>query len=187
MTEPYRLKLKIGQHEFEAEGDPQVVHEQFQIFKELIADKAATVQPPMPPQLTLSAADPVAPPNAQPTQPARSESPATDLDLGKILRQDERVVSLTIRPTSIESAILLLMLGQKVLRTNDTVTGNEIISGLSATGGLSVQRPDRILEKLVRDGDVIAFGERRGKKYRLTNLGFMKARQIATEQISTVA
>jgi hypothetical protein len=120
--------------------------------------------------------------NGQPTA-----SRLEELDLDKILRQDNRVISLTIRPTSIENAILLLMLGQKVMRSNDTVTGSEIIQGLASTGGLSVQRPDRVLEKLARDGDVIAFGERRAKKYRLTNTGLAKARQIAAEQIATVA
>ncbi len=37
MDDNYRLKIKIGQHEFEAEGPADVVREQFQVFKDLIA------------------------------------------------------------------------------------------------------------------------------------------------------
>jgi hypothetical protein len=179
MPEPYRLKLKIGQFEFEAEGDPQVVHEQFQAFKELIA-----MQPPLQAPVEHYPAALPAPSQAAPVQ--QDASPYA-LDFEKIARRDERVVSLTVRPSSTQDAILLLLLGQKLLRGNDSVTGSEIISGLSATGGLYVQRPDRVLEKLARDGDVIAFGEGRAKRYRLTNTGLSKARELAAIQIATVA
>jgi hypothetical protein len=184
MAEPYRLKLKIGQHEFEAEGDPQVVHEQFQMFKELIGLQPATAPPPPLPAYTLiDTIPPVTPPPA--AKPEQQQF--TEMDLSKILRQDNRVISLTIRPSSLENGILLILLGQKLLRANDAVTGSEIIQGLESTGGISVQRPDRNLEKLARDGGVIAFGERRGKRYRLTNTGLSKARQLAVEAIATVA
>lgn len=187
MAEPYRLKLKIGPHEFEAEGDPQVVHEQFQAFKELIA-----MAPVMPASVIPSpspAATPLAATVAQFMGTANTDAlpPASELDLEKIARRDERIVSLTVRPDSPDDAALLILLGQKLMRNNDSVTGSEFISGLTATGGMSVQRPDRLLEKLARSGDVIVFGEGRAKRYRLTNTGLNKARHIAAETIATVA
>jgi hypothetical protein len=184
MAEPYRLKLKIGQYEFEAEGDPQVVHEQFQAFKELIA-----MQPAQPQVVPIPPPEPYTYITMPPTLPAPSQpdAPVTGLDFDRISRRDDRVVSLTIRPSTTADAILLILLGQKLLRGNDAVTGGEVISGLEATGGISIQRPDRVLEKLARDGDVIAFGEGRGKKYRLTNTGLNKARQMAATYIATVA
>jgi hypothetical protein len=82
---------------------------------------------------------------------------------------------------------LLLLYGQKVLRDNDAVTGGEVIEGLTATGGMSIGRTDRVLEKMGRDRDVIVIGERRGKRYRLTNTGISRARQIASSLIAIVA
>jgi hypothetical protein len=42
-------------------------------------------------------------------------------------RTEDRVVSLTARPATIEDAALLILLGQRVSRGNDAVTGGEII------------------------------------------------------------
>lgn len=61
------------------------------------------------------------------------------------------------------------------------------MSGLQATGGTSIGRVDRVLEKLGRDGDAIVIGERRAKRYRLTNTGLAKARQLAANLIAIVA
>jgi hypothetical protein len=44
-----------------------------------------------------------------------------------------------------------------------------------------------MLEKYAKDGDLLTFGERRGKKYRLTNTGLAKARAIAANLISSAA
>jgi len=41
-------------------------------------------------------------------------------------------VSLTARPATIEDAALLVLLGQRVSRGNDAVTGGEIIGGLGS-------------------------------------------------------
>ena len=157
MADPYRLKLKIGQHEFEAEGDPKVVHEQFQAFKELIATIPALPQAPPQVAPVYTPITVLPGPDSPPTQDVSTSVVGFD----KIARQEDRIISLTVRPASTQDAILLLLLGQKLMRANDSVTGSEVITGLNATGGISVQRPDRVLEKLARDGDVIAFGEGR--------------------------
>lgn len=191
MPDTYRLKIKIGNHEFEAEGDPQVVHEQFQIFKELVGNappdiQSPTANSPFRPSLhpsLMPATDPMPPlPMTPPETPA-----VTEIPLEKIMRQEDRVVSLTVRAANAEDAILLLLLGQKMLRGNDAVKGNEVMSGISSTGGLSIQRSDRLLEKLARDGDVIIFGEHRAKRYRLTNTGLNRARSIAADIAAKVA
>lgn len=180
MPDPYRLKIKIGDHEFEAEGDPAVVHEQFQSFKELISlVSTISPQPPKPNGYAVPPPELAAPP--------KTDVPASELAFDKIMRVDGRIISLTIRPGSAEGAVLLLLLGQKLMRNNDSVSGAEIMDGLTATGGLSVARADRLLEKLARDGDVILFGERRSKRYRLTNTGLSKARSLAADLIGTVA
>jgi hypothetical protein len=182
MEDTYRLKIKIGPHEFEAEGSALVVQEQFQIFKEMVASTPA--YSPTYPSTTREVAHstPISPARQQPVEENAENS------LHKIMQNDddENVVSLTIRPDSVEDAVLLILLGQKWMLGNDTVTGGAIMDGLTATGGLSVTRVDRLLEKVGREGSVIVIGERRSKRYRLTNAGINKAKEIAEKHIFLV-
>jgi hypothetical protein len=180
MENSYRLKIKVGLHEFEAEGDRDTVQEQFKLWKELIS---ITPTPP-PPQPQIEPR----PYELQPLPPPpKLDLAFTDTALDKIMKVDNRIVSMTIRPKTIEDAILLLLYGQKILRANDSVTGSEILDGLTATGGLSFGRIDRLLEKAGETGDAIVTGERRSKRYRLTNAGMSKARQLASDLIAIVA
>ena len=180
MEDNYRLKIKIGEHEFEAEGRSEVVQEQFQAFKEMIASTPA--KPPAQTQKESTKNGD----GAQPITPT-PDTPAIDAALSKIMKLENRVISLTVRADSIGDAILLLLYGQKILRQNDLVTGAEIMDGLTATGGMNVLRIDRLLEQLATNGDVIVTGERRGKRYRMTNAGIAKARQLAVDLIAIVA
>lgn len=181
MDSTTRLKTKIGDHEIEIEGPPDYVREQFNAWQELV-------------KLAITTSASTASAEAR-SEPARENEPtnnkpdesAVDRELSKIMRVDTRYVSLTARVASVHDAVLLLMYGQKMLRNNDLVTGAELLSGLSTTGGFAVGRLDRILDKLAIDGDVTSFGERRGKKYRLTNTGIGKARGIAADLIKSVA
>jgi hypothetical protein len=181
MDDSYRLKIKIGEHEFEAEGSASVVERQFTAFTDLIA-KLPAAAASKPTETPIEPSSGGAPP--KPT-PDMAEQWRTMMP--KIVRVDERVISLTVRPTSVEDAVLLLLLAQKILRENDAVTGGEIMEGLTATGGFSVARVDRLLEKAARDGDVIVIGERRAKRYRLTNSGNAKAREVAFGLFTIVA
>jgi hypothetical protein len=180
MDDTYRQKLKIGVHEFEAEGPVAVVQEQVKRFMDLIASlPKEAVNPPPPPSL----ADLENPPSSKPKPPM----PETDSSLDKIMRLEDRIISLTARPRSVEDAVLLLLYGQKMLRVNDAVTGAEVMEGITSTGGLAITRVDRLLEKMARNGDVIVVGEHRSKTYRLTNTGLAKARQLAADLLAIVA
>jgi len=164
----YRLRIKIGQHEFEAEGDARIVHQQFEVFKELIFSIGTNSQA------------------QQENPPLTPETPDIDAALAKIMKVENRVVSLTVRANTAEGAVLLLLYGQKVLRKNDLVTGAEIMGGLKATGDMNISRIDRLLRQLADEGDVIVIGKRRGKRYRLTNSGINNARQLAVESMAIV-
>jgi len=183
MDDTYRQKLKIGVHEFEAEGPVSVVQEQVKRFMDLIASlpKEAVNPPPSPPP---SLADLENPPSIN---PPKLPAPITDSSLDKIMRMEDRVVSLTVRPPHARDSVLLILYGQKVLRQNDSVTGAEVMSGLTATGGFAVARADRLLEGMARQGEVIVVGVHRSKTYRLTNAGLAKARQIAADMLAVVA
>jgi hypothetical protein len=177
-----RLKTRIGDNEFEAEGSPEYVQQQFQDWKELV--KLAVSSPP---QLVFTSQQSGGSEPA-PLQPESKPNPlAVDSELTKIMRADGRYISLTARAASVHDAVLILLYGQKAMRNNESVTGTELLSGLASTGGFGNPRLDRILDKLATDGEVMSFGERRGKKYRLTNTGLAKARTLAGDLIATVA
>lgn len=171
--EMYRLKIKIGEHEFEAEGPTEVVQMQFEAFKELVAG------------IPREPTQPRTPDTPQLTTPARDIADAK-LVLEKIMRQDGRVVSLTARGGSLDDEILLVLFGQKLLRNNDAVTGGEIVDGLKQTGRI-VNRVDYNTDKMTTAGDVITVGVGRGRKYRLSNQGMTKAQNIALGLLATVA
>lgn len=173
----HRVKIKIGPHEFEAEGSAQVVQAQFEAFKELVATTPIPTTQPFSPG--REASDEIVPP--------KRDLATTDSALDKIMKVDHRIVSFTVPPTSLGDALLLLLYGQKILRQNEAVSGAEIVDGLKTTGGLGGGRTDRLLDKAARDGDVIAIGQRRAKRYRLTNTGLAKARQLAADLIAKVA
>lgn len=180
MDNIYRLKIKVGPNEFEAEGDREAVQEQFNSWKELIAimAHAAQAQPQN---------DAPSPDFQPPPPPPKTDLASTDYSLDKIMKTDDRIVSMTVRPKSLEDGILLMLYGQKILRIQESVTGYEILEGLKATGVLSVGRIDRMLERAASDGQVIVTGKNRAKRYRLTNAGLAKARQIASDLIAIVA
>lgn len=180
MASPYRLKIKVGPHEFEAEGSPEDVREQFQAFKEMIA--IVPLSSPPNPQIPLTQDQ-----SREDSTPEKADVPSGELSLSKIMKVEGRTVSLTVRPKTLVDGILLILLGQKSLRQNDSVTGAEVLDGLKTTGGLAFGRIDRVMENIGKDGDIIVTGENRGKRYRMTNAGVAKARRIASELIAIVA
>jgi hypothetical protein len=170
----YKLKIKIGDHEFEAEGPVDIVNSQFAAFKELVGE--------------LKSYTPV--PAAQSVgEVAQGQGDAKDtatLALEKIMRKEGRVVSLTAKASTLSDSILLVIFGQKMLRNNDSITGGEIIDGLKQSGQV-VNRIDYILEKIAADGNVLKIGIGRASRYRLTNQGMARAQEIARDVLRIVA
>jgi hypothetical protein len=82
--------------------------------------------------------------------------------------------------------VLLLLLGQHEFRQNDNVTGGEILEGLRQTRG-AVNRIDYQLGRMAeRDGTILSFGSRRARRYRLTNPGAARARELAASLVQRV-
>ncbi|HXX21115.1 MAG TPA: hypothetical protein VEJ46_17065 [Candidatus Acidoferrum sp.] len=166
-----KLKIKIGEHEFEAEGPVEVVQAQFAAFKELIAS-ATTVSRKAQEQ------------KSEPAQPAANGS--SQVLLERIVRVDGRIISLTARTGSIADAIILILYAQKILRNNETVTSTEVVDGLKTSGHM-VTRVDSTMRKLEAEGLVIKIGQRRATQYRLTNQGVTRAQEIARGVIALAA
>lgn len=165
--EPYRIKIKFGEHEFEAEGPVEAVQQQFEAFKEMV-----------------SSAPKIAP--IRPVEPERVIQPQNNGTIGElrnpayslIMKAEGREISLTALPGTITEAALLIALGQKAFRSNDSVTGNEIRVGLEQSG-YKPTRIDRVMDQFVSDGLVMKIGLGKATRYRLTNQGFAKATEIA--------
>jgi len=180
MENNFRLKIKVGPYEFDAEGPHDVVQAQFASFQEMIAKAPA-------PSSNTPPVDPNGGSQMEPPTLVKDTELMVESNLNRIMKVEGRIVSLTARPQAVEDAALLLIYGQRMLRNNEAPTGSEIIDGATATGRLELGRTDRMFEKLARQGEVIMIGERRGKRYRLTNSGMAKAREIASALIATVA
>jgi hypothetical protein len=162
----HRLKIKIGDHEFEAEGPSDVVQGQFAAFRELVASIGERRE-------------------SAPKDAAKQNAGGGPLALEKILESEGKIIWPTVRASSVEDAILLILLGQRQLRSNDSVTGAEILDGLRESGQ-GVTRVDHRLDKLTGDGSVITIGANRGRRYRLSAAGVTKAQEVARDMISLV-
>ena len=167
----YRLKVKLGDHEFDAEGPPEAVKEQFEAFRSLIESLPQRKSENSGQSNQLNSPAIVAPP-----QPSA-------LNVDRIFRADNRVVSLTAAPASETDAVLLILYGQRHYRNNENATGSEIIDGMMQSG-YRTPRTDRVLNSLAGEGAVIITGAHRGKRYRLTNQGHTRAEGLVRETLA---
>jgi hypothetical protein len=168
-----RIKAKFGDFEFDADGPVPTVESQFDAFMKLVSSmphKSLTSDPGSPKDVIDKKDDPDTLPH---------------IPIEKILHVSGRVVSLTAIPKSATDAALLIMLGQKDLRNNSAVTGQEIGDGL-AQSGREVPRVDRVMDQALADQHVLKTGVKRGTRYRLTNMGLSKALGIAKELIESL-
>jgi hypothetical protein len=168
--ETAKVRVKIGEHEFEAEGTPESVQAQFEAFQSILSSLGSKVAS-------------MAPATSTPT-PVEKGNPA-HVPLERIMRVQGRVVSLTVMPASVGDAALLILLGNKDLRNNETATGQEIGDGL-AQSGRPVPRVDRVMEKMIEEAHVLKSGFKRATRYRLSNSGLSKALAVARELIATL-
>ena len=166
----YRLKVKVGGHEFDAEGSEEAVKSQFEAFKDLILNL---------PKNKLETTESVEPA----VQSSQNTASVTTTSLDRIFRAEGRVISLTAPPTSETDAVLLVLFGQRFYRNNENPTGSEIIDGLEQSG-YRTPRIDRILRSLADEGAVIITGAHRGKRYRLTNQGHTRAEGVVKDTLA---
>jgi hypothetical protein len=144
-----KLKMRVGEHEFEAEGSAEDIKGQFEAFKELIEQLHK-------PSITNEIQIFTAP------------------ELDKIFKVDGRVVSLILFPTQDTDAVLLILYGQKHYRNNSSVTGGEIVDGLN----IDSSRTRKAIAALLFDEQITVEGEHRAKRYSLTKTGVGRAEQV---------
>jgi len=161
-----RLKIKFGEYEFEAEGSAESVERHWESFKKLVAPET---EPP---------------PAIEMMRQSQKENPPAPLELDRIMRTQGRIVSLGVS-AKIDDAVLLLLLGQGQLRQTSIISGAEIMGGLRESG-FRIQRADNILARHAAQGNIIAIGRFRTRRYQLSKVGFERGQQIARQLISQV-
>jgi hypothetical protein len=169
-----RIKVKIGNHEFEAEGPTDTVKEQFESFKELISKE---------PSITDSSRSHI----SKQVNTAQQDTESSLFgELPRIMEMAGRVVSLTALPASVSDAALLILYGQKEMRENVSSSAQEVGDGL-AQSGRPVPRVDRVMDSAIEQALVLKTGIKRSTRYRLTNQGMVRARELARELIASVS
>ena len=196
--EVHKLRLKLGVHEFEAEGPKEYVETQQEMFlkyveaadslgngnsKDSLAGSASENQP-----AGTGSTRPAAATNGDPAPAAPAASlPVSQEQMRKITSLSGDVITLTAIPmgeSSEEDAFLLLLLAHKVLRSVDSVAPDDVLTGMRQSG-INVERLDRIARK-IGVALVITTGVKRGTKYRLTVPGIQKAKAVTEILIKTV-
>ena len=182
-----KLRIKIGVHEFEAEGEADDVKQQFEEFKKLVADYNNTNKnsPPLDSHLRELRAELFPPAVSTPVGIALAER------LSKVVKVEAKkplVLSALPQGQNREGdAALVLLLAYKVFRQQELVGGSALLDGMQ-TSGYPIARVDRpLMQRLVEATPsplVFRSGKKRGVTYRLTTPGETRAREVVEEVLA---
>jgi hypothetical protein len=164
----YKIRVKVGANEFDAEGPKEFVEDLFRRFEALVSNKTP-ILPVVPPRSVVEVPHSV---------DAMIASP-----LAKVYQMEGNRIALIGRFSGDErelDAALLILLGHKELRGVEAVSADELLNGLKQTG-YTVDRADRLMKRGQVQGLLTFSGIRRGTKYRLTIPGMAKAKELGKE------
>lgn len=162
--ETHRIKMKIGVHEFEAEGPREIVTAQFDAFMSAVSS-IPTVAPSPVNQL------------GTPITPAAPEEVSRTI-LDRVFRQGE-TLSLAALPhgdNAKADALLALLYGYLKLSEQQTVTGTSLMKSAKVSG-VTIERVDRTISAYQPDF-VLAAGAKKARRYSLNNRGLAKAEEV---------
>ena len=147
-----RVRMKFYEHEFEADGAHDVVRAELAFFKNLIAGDSRAASAVVKPQ-------------------------QSSMDLSRLMENNQGIVLLKMHTESLDEALLLLLWGHKQFRNEQKVTGQALMYGLRLSG-LDVKRLESLLPLHLAKGNIEVTGNRRARRYQLTDRGFAKAQQL---------
>ena len=171
----YKVHVKLGPAEFEAEGPEETVKEQLNHF--YIAATQPFIQHPQNAASGNNGGSTVAVP---PADTATSAGPATDVDpkiIDRLFREEDGVVVLRAKPKGEDpngEALLLILWGYFVCKNQIEITGSELVNSCKKSG-IKLERVDETLDKRSIRGFVTTGGAGRRKSYSLTNGGMEHA------------
>lgn len=179
----YRIKVKLGQAEFDAEGPEAAVKEAYKEF--LLALRPGVQSDSLSPLRgnSVGAAD-----NNSSIDPGNDgEAPLDSAEETQSKRlfmiHKDNTVSLRLLPKGKErdgDALLLLLYGYLLFRKLEHVTALELMKATKQSG-IQLDRLDRTFARY--SPYVNTGGARKGKRYSLNNQGITKARELAKETL----
>lgn len=180
----FKLRLKIGANEFEAEGSQEYVQKEREVFLESIDTNELDDEP--------NPGEPGNPGNPAPAAPsAPGDLPISVAEMGKLAKQDRSdkdLIVLTALPqesdTQKQDALVLLLLAHRVIRSVENVKTTDILNGMKQSG-ITVDRLDGVVDKI--PNLVLRTGVRKGTKYRLSSPGAKRAVVVAKALLSHVS
>lgn len=164
----HRIKIKLGNAEFEAEGSPELVKKQYADFMAAVAN------------LPKAASETPAEPNSNEAKPDGNDAISSRLPkaiVDRVFRWDDPLSLMdTPKTDNAEAdALLVLVYGHTELRGKPDVTGAALVKSASKTG-LNVDRISRTLD--ARRDFVRSSGVKKGTRYSLNNRGITEAERL---------
>ena len=168
----YKLRVRLGDAEFEAEGPEDSVRREYEEWKRL---RAAAATPAVVRQASDAAPDGIA--NTQ--VPERTGTLSDDQFHALFMFDDAKnLVTMRFVPQGearASTAMLLILLGYRRLMSLDEVPVTLVKAALERSG-LNVDRVDRdAAPDLLKESLVLKGGKGKGGRYGLTNLGVARA------------
>lgn len=182
-AETSKIKLRLGDFEFEYEGDAVEGKAALAAFLGAASTAKASAPLPPPPPAPTPAVDLVKPLDGNGVLPPPPPPPAPSADgtsLKRVFAEKDAVISLLALPKSDNAegdALLLLLYGYQELKSSEyPVTGVRLMQAVKQSG---LHQVDRIDRAMATNGQfVLSAGARRGKRYQLNNQGIAKAKEI---------
>ena len=176
-----KLRIKLGNCEFEAEGGENCILEQFEVFQKLCRDMTINHELDNSHDNT-GEMDRSLP---SPSSPQTKESLPKEVErpLRKILHQFpvSPFLACSILPLGKNKdadTVLILLLGFRIFRNQQGVSVLNLNQALKKSG-VSPYRLDRMLSAHTKDQLVLKAGKGKGGGYQLTQKGTLRAQELA--------
>src|SRR5215469_10165300 len=147
----FKLRLKIGVNEFEAEGSQEYVQAERQVFLESIDSLEDENDDP---NLEELVKNPAAGGNgAGQTPPGTLPVSLTDMErLAHRDKHDKDLITLTALPqdadTQKQDALVLLLLAHRIIRNVERVKATNVLNGMKQSGAITGERLGTIADKI---------------------------------------
>jgi hypothetical protein len=175
----YKLRVKIGNAEFEAEGPEQMVNERFEEFKRLIEPRGGGA-----PGRSPGAGPAVTNGDSYETPPELP--PGYERTFQVEVRNGRRFVRLHFLPVGEGReavALRLVLLGYRKVLGEDRVRVTTLLDALRSSG-LPLQRLDGYAADAIREGLLLKGGTGKGGTYGLSVTGVKRAEEELVEMLA---
>lgn len=175
MADVHKVRIKIGDAEFEAEGSEESVKLQFDSFLAALSARGTTTPQVQADRKTAGNGFELPPPPSSGLEKAQ---------LDRAFSIKDNVVSLRVLPqtqTREADTLLMLVYGFAAIKSQDMVLGTQLIKA-ARVSGLNLDRIDRAIGR--HDQYLLKGGARKGMKYGLNNPGRAAAEEMIRQLIT---